>query len=351
MTRLRPGGGTATPGHVDPPRYGHLQRLTDRTGVFEHARYDVPRRAHGYCVDDVARALLVTVRAPEQTDIVRGMTATYLGFLGSAVGPSGLAHNRMDVDGLWTDEASVGDWWGRTVWATGIASVHAVDPSTRRAAAAVFDRAAQRDAIALHTVAFAVLGAGPVLLAAPSHLAARRILERFAAMLPVDPGSAWPWPEDRLRYANGSVAEAVIVTGRALNDRAIVDRGLSMLRFLLQTETRSGHLSVTGTEGRGPAEVEAQFDQQPIEVAAIGDACVAAFAATGDPAFIDGVRLAWAWFEGDNDSGIPMIDLETGAGFDGLETTGRNLNRGAESTLAALATWQLARRFLSLSAA
>jgi hypothetical protein len=351
MTRLLPSGETAAVRRTPEPRYGHLERLTDGIGVFEHARFDIPRRAHGYCVDDVARALLVTVHAPDQTDTFREMTATYLRFLERAIAPNGLAHNRMAVDGGWTDEPALGDWWGRALWATGVASVQAADPSTRRVASVVFHRAAQPVPAALHTAAFAALGAGPVLLADPSDQAARRVLEGFAAMLPVDPSSAWPWPEDRLRYGNGSVAEAAIVTGRALQDQAIVDRGLSMLAFLLETETRSGHLSVTGTRGRGPTEREAQFDQQPIEVAAIGDACVAAFAATADPAWLDGVQLAWSWFEGDNDSGISMIDMDTGAGFDGLEPGGRNLNRGAESTLAAIATWQLARRFLPLSAA
>jgi hypothetical protein len=351
MTRLRPGGGTATLEQLDAPRYGHLERLSDPVGVFEHARYDVPRRSHGYCVDDVARALLVTAREPRPTDALRGLTATYLKFLQSAVDPTGRAHNRRDVDGVWTDEAAVGDWWGRAVWSTGLVSIQAPDRSTRGAAGAVFHRAAQRDPIALHTGAFAALGAAAVLLAAPSNAAARRIVEVFAAMLPSHAVPRWPWPEERLRYGNGSVAEAVIATGRALHDRATVERGLTMLAFLLETETRSGHLSVTGTGGRGPADREPQFDQQPIEVAAIADACAAAFAATGDPEWIEGVRMAWAWFEGDNDSGVPMIDLETGAGFDGLEPSGRNLNRGAESTLAALSTWQLARRLLLPSAA
>ena len=85
-----------------------------------------------------------------------------------------------------------------------------------------------------------------------------------------------------------------------------------------------------------------QFDQQPIEIAAIADACARAFALTGDPQWHHGVRMAASWFLGDNDSGIVMVD-EAGGGYDGLEPRGRNENRGAESTLAALATFQRAR--------
>ena len=123
-----------------------------------------------------------------------------------------------------------------------------------------------------------------------------------------------------------------------------MSHGLGMLRFLVGVETAGGHLSVTGTGGRGPAQTAAQFDQQPIEVAAIADACARAFDITDDPSWRDAVATTWAWFMGDNDASTPMYDPESGAGFDGLEPDGRNENRGAESTLAALSTYQQARR-------
>ena len=106
----------------------------------------------------------------------------------------------------------------------------------------------------------------------------------------------------------------------------------------------AGHLSVTGTGGRAPGETAAQFDQQPIEVAAIADAAARAHDVTGDSRWLPPVRASWAWFLGDNDTGVPMVDLTTGAGFDGLQREGRNDNRGAESTLAAISTHQQARR-------
>jgi hypothetical protein len=96
--------------------------------------------------------------------------------------------------------------------------------------------------------------------------------------------------------------------------------------------------------GRGRFDVTPAFDQQPIEVAALADACARAFAMTAEDRWRSGVRMAWAWFLGDNDTSIPMLDPQTGAGFDGLHRAGRNLNQGAESTLAALSTAQQARR-------
>jgi hypothetical protein len=100
---------------------------------------------------------------------------------------------------------------------------------------------------------------------------------------------------------------------------------------------------VTGTAGRGPGETGPFFDQQPIEVATIADASARAYALRGDARWLEGVRRAWGWFVGENDIGVPMFDPRSGAGFDGLEPGGRNENRGAESTLAALGTAQHAR--------
>ncbi|WP_375399327.1 glycosyltransferase [uncultured Amnibacterium sp.] len=322
------------------PQYAHLARLSDARGLFEHARYADPRPEHGYCTDDVARGLLATIRTSDSLRVPPHLMTTYLGFLEQAIGSQGRAHNRMSVSGTWTDEPGAGDWWGRAVWALGVASTTAPVPSVRSRAARAFDRAARQAPVHLHAAAFATLGAGPVLRARPGHGPAERIVRRFAEMVTPGDDTVWPWPEARLRYGNGSIAEATILAGVVLGDDAVRRHGLRLLRFLLDTEVRNGRLSVTGVGGRGPGEHGPQFDQQPIEVAAIADACARAFAVTGDPAWLDGIRLAWSWFEGDNDSGVPMVDLATGAGFDGLEPAGRNQNRGAESTLAALSTWQ-----------
>ena len=105
-------------------------------------------------------------------------------------------------------------------------------------------------------------------------------------------------------------------------------------------ETHDGHLSVTPVGGRGPSDAGPGFDQQPIEVAAIANACSTAYRLTTDPRWLVGVNLAWHWFLGENDSATRMFDPDTGAGYDGLQPNGPNLNQGAESTLALLSTVQ-----------
>jgi len=190
-------------------------------------------------------------------------------------------------------------------------------------------------------MAFAALGAAELLRKRPEEIAARGLLADTVAVLGGGPDdSRWPWPEERLSYGNASMAEALIVAGDALCDASALRRGLSLLEFLLRAETGDGHLSVTPVGGRGRDDVGPGFDQQPIEVSALADACASAFRITRQPCWMMGVSLAWDWFLGDNDSATPMFDPDTGGGYDGLERGGRNLNQGAESTLAMLATAQ-----------
>ncbi len=342
--------GRVTPARdVYQPVFDHLERLTDDRGLFEHALGTVPRREHGYCVDDVARGLVVVCREPEPGPGARRLARCYLAFVLDALDPAGACHNRMAVDGQWRDEAAVGDWWGRALWGLGVAATSAQTPGMRARALGGFRIAAQGRSPHLRSMVFAALGAAELLRERPEEIAARRLLEDT---LPVIGGgeddSRWPWPEERLSYANASIAEALILAGDALDDGPALSRGLSLLEFLLRTETRVGHLSVTPAGGRGRDDVGPGYDQQPLEVSALADACGSAFRITNQTSWLAGVSLAWDWFLGDNDSATPMFDPRTGGGYDGLEHHGRNLNQGAESTLAMLATAQQARRISGL---
>lgn len=324
--------------------FDHLDRLSDTTGLFEHALLSEPRRTHGYCVDDVARGLVVVCRERRRTPVLVRLEHTYLNFVVRAISDDGRCHNRMGADGDWHDDPSLGDWWGRALWGLGAAAVRGSSPAVRAQALATFTVAATQRSPHSRAIAGAALGAAEVLGAYPGDRAARGLLSAGAIALPQNAISwDWRWPEPRLRYGNGILPHALIVTGAALGTPAVLTRGLTMLGFLLATETRDGRLSVTPAHGRGPGDSGPQFDQQPIEVGAIADSCATAYQVTGDPRWLAGIRLAWNWFLGDNDSSTMMFDPETGAGYDGLNSDGRNLNQGAESTLAMLSTAQHAR--------
>ena len=324
------------------PTFAHLKRLTTKFGLQEHALIDVPRPEHGYCVDDVARGLILLCREPELDPTELAMLELYLDFTLKALSDDGSCHNRMDSQGNWVDEPGTGDWWGRAMWGLGFAAAHAPSESQRTRAIEGFRILARTTSPDLKSLSFAGLGAGELLLTYPDEAAARSILEIVRTRLSRVSSTNWIWPEKRLSYSNGSVAEALILIGWVLGDRGTLDRGISMLEFLLEIETRSGHFSVTPTDGREDDEREVGFDQQPIEIAAIADACARAFQATGDRRWAVEVERAWSWFLGNNDIGVPMFDPETGGGFDGLHARGPNMNQGAESTISMLSTAQQA---------
>ncbi len=332
-------------GGIHQPVLDHLERLTDDRGLFEHALLAVPRREHGYCVDDAARGLVVMCREPGPGPAARRLARCYLAFVLDALDPTGTCRNRMAADAQWCDEAAVGDWWGRALWGLGVAATGAQTPGMRARALTGFRVAAQCRSPHVRPMSFAALGAAELLRSRPDETAARQLLAGMLAGIgaPTDDDPRWPWPEERLSYGNASIAEALIVAGDALPDTAALDRGLSLLEFLLHTETRDGHLSVTPVGGRGRDDAGPGYDQQPIEVAALADACASAFRITHESSWLTGIHLAWGWFLGDNDSATPMFDPRTGGGYDGLERCGRNLNQGAESTLAMLSTAQQAR--------
>jgi hypothetical protein len=328
------------------PRFDHLLRLTDGRGTFEHARFAEPRREHGYCTDDMARVLIVATREPEPDGQVKGLAGVAVRFLNDAQAHAGPCRNRMDSRGRWEDEPSLEDCWGRSIWALGTAAAHSDVSLVRRLAVIQFERAAKARSPWPRAIAFAALGAAELLAVDPGQRAARELLTDYAKTVAKPNGDrAWPWPEPRLTYANAVLAEAMIAAGVALDDSTLRHQGLDLLGWLVEYETAEGHLSPTPAAGRGPDDLRPAFDQQPIEVSTLADACARAAAIDTGSIWRDGVLAAAAWFMGVNDAQQLMWDPETGAGFDGLRADGVNHNQGAESTLAVLSTMQHARRF------
>lgn len=337
--------------------FAHLAQMTDEFGTFEHADHSVARSSHGYCTDDMARLLVVACRETSPSKVSDDLANKAFRFVLEAQGPAGDTCNRRDRYGRWSGGHGVEDCWGRSLWGLGTAVARSAHQPVRELALAHFEVGARQRSPWPRAMAFAALGAAEVVVACPGHPAAQRLLaDAVDVVLPaggpqdVDHaagsrrGRGWLWPEARLSYANAVLAEAVMAAGAALGRPEILDAGIALLDWLLDHETQAGHLSVTPSGGAGPGDPKPAFDQQPIEVAALADACDRAGRLTGSPRWDAGLALAVAWFLGDNDASCPMWDSTTGGGYDGLCPGGPNLNQGAESTIALVSTLQHARR-------
>lgn len=323
-------------------RFDHLLLLTTPSGLYEHALGTAPRVGNGMCVDDAARALVVLARTPAPTSAITATTMTYLRFLRGGQRAGGLMHNRRTADGIWIDEQSTGDHWGRALWAFGVAA-HVGDPAVAADARRGATWAMAARSPYPRAMAYAALGAAEIHRLAPDDEASRRMLQDARAALPRPrPHASWPWPEPRLSYANAVLPEAMITVGAALGDDDLLGDGLGLLQWLIDEQTVDEHLSLVPAGGRAPGDARPGFDQQPVEATALAEAASTAFLVTGDDRWQAVVERCVAWFEGANDSHVPVRDAETGGGFDGLERDGVNQNQGAESTLAWLACLELA---------
>jgi hypothetical protein len=332
------------------PNFDHLLSLSGPFGTFEHAQYSTARIEHGYCTDDVARVLLVSVReANAQRDVV-DLASSSLAFLASAQDVDGRFWNRRAPDGEWSGSSSSDDCWGRALWALGTTVARSSDVELRERAMELFERGAKVRSPWARSMSFASFGAAEVLKVDPTNRICLRLLEAVVRTVDrPDRTKYWRWGEDRLSYANAAIPEAMLTAGSLLGDDRLIETGLRQLRWLLEMESPRGHLSVTPAGGRDPHSAAKIFDQQPIEVAAMSEACVRAYELTRDGQWRIGHVLCVEWFMGRNDLGVAMYNPETGGGYDGLTANGPNLNQGAESTVALLTTLQHARLLVRAS--
>lgn len=327
------------------PSFGHIRALTGRWGIWEHARYSAPRREHGSCTDDNARALVVVLRQRAIDDTAEDLAVTYMRFVTEARTHSGHFHNRRDATGTWTDEVGSDDCQGRAWWGLGTAALLASDPTMRDRAADAFETAACFESPHLRANAYAALGAAELVRSAPRSRSGLDLLDRTSQVIADSAVTMIPWPEARLTYDNARIPEALITAGDVLGDKGRLSMGVRLLEWLVGVESNGGHFSFSPVGGREPGGRRPEFDQQPLEAWAMADASYRAWLATGDDRWRGRAMRAAAWLVGLNDNGTVLYDEATGATRDGLMIASANENRGAESTIAGVGALQIAARF------
>jgi glycosyltransferase involved in cell wall biosynthesis len=324
----------------------HLHRMTDATGMLQHSKYKVPDRTHGYCVDDNARALIVAItlqNLQHPDSALNEPTTIYLSFLDHAFnGETGRFRNFMSYDRHWLEEVGSEDSHGRAVWGLGVAVALSREKGQEMFAVDLFHRALGATEHFTHprAIAFAIIGihaylcrySGDSRVRKMRKILSDRLMQRFRDFATED----WPWCTDSVTYDNARLSQALLLSGQWLPDREMLEMGLRSLDWLkqIQTDETGRHFAAIGNHGWLTRDGEkARFDQQPIEAAAMVDACIEAFNYTRDEKWITYAYRCLNWYQGENDLGVPLCDYATGGCRDGLEAQGTNENQGAESTL------------------
>ena len=348
-----------SPGRLPELKLNQLQRLTDDTGMLQHAIFTIPNRREGYTTDDNARALIFSLmleqmesdgllqnQARNPDSSASNFAGLYLAFLEHAFNSAkGRFKNFLRYDRRWSEPVGSEDCHGRALWALGTVLGRSQHQGLRGAAGRLFEFSlpAAAEFSSPRAWAYASLGIQEYLTSYPGDRDAQkvqfalsgRLLKMYESIRQPD----WKWFENVLAYGNARLSQAMLLVGAARSDERMISAGLESLQWLLEMQRceANGHFVPIGSQGfyRQNGE-KARFDQQPLEAAGAVSACLQAYRVTGDSRWRGEAWSAFNWFLGENDLQQPLYDSATGGCRDGLHPDRANENQGAESTLSFL---------------
>ena len=326
----------------------HLFRLSDSTGLFQHAQFSIPTFTEGYSTDDNARALQLMVLLEElgvETQQIQRLTTSYAAFLNYAYNSSNKRfRNFMSYERRWNEPVGSDDCQGRAILALGMCVGRSKNRNLQTWGAQLFDQALPMIAElnSPRAWAFALLGIHEYFRRLTGDRVVNQLrdtlTQRLIELYEKTATDNWLWFEDVLSYSNARLPHALLLSGSWTNQQKTFDIGIKTLGWLIKIQTsEAGHFRPIGSNGFYPRNgTRADFDQQPIEANTMVSACLEAYRITGESFWLGQARIAFEWFLGRNDLGLPLYDPNSCGCYDGLHVDRINQNQGAESTLAYL---------------
>ncbi len=323
----------------------HVIRMTDSTGILQHCRYNIPKFNDGYCLDDNARALLMSVMAYDQFKDKEALSLIpyYLSYIQFMQNENGTFRNFLSYDRRFLDEVGSEDAFGRTVWALGyLVRNYPTDAYSEMGREMFVDAYSFfRNLTSLRGIANTIIGICHWLHRFPGDEGlldtlkdlTGKILPRYADHRT----DSWHWFEPSLTYDNGIIPYALLHSYEITRDQNTLDIAMEAMNFLDDIIFKEGYISLIGSdEWFNKGESRSQFDQQPVNAMAIVLMYHQAFSITKDKLYLQKMFNSFMWFLGENDLRLPLYDFETSGCNDGLKSQGVNRNQGAESTLSYL---------------
>lgn len=321
----------------------HIQRLTDDTGIVQHAKYGIPNLKEGYCLDDNARALITVILAWQQnkSKTALELLPVYLSYIQYMQCDDGNFRNFLSFRREYLDEVGTEDSFGRTIWALGYLINNAPNNSYREFATELFVKSIPHFSQLKHLrgLANTMIGLSSYLKAHPYNEHIIEELNQLATPLKAayhtHKGENWHWFEEKLTYDNAILPLALLSHYETTQDQESLAIGLESLEYLTEKTLDKGYLNPVGNDGWLYRDKDmALYDQQAIETMAMVLMYFKAYEITHDLKYIRQMYLSYQWFLGENSLRLPLYDYETKGCGDGLQTYGVNRNQGAESTLA-----------------
>jgi hypothetical protein len=319
-----------------------LKRITDETGILQHAKFSIIDRRRGYTTDDNARALIAALKYyhlrgdPEALNLAK----IYLAFLLHMQKKDGNLHNTLGFDRQYEDEVGSEDSIGRTLWAAGYTIASIAPDSMKRLAKEIFDNSLpiSRGFQSPRARSFILLGLTRYHRAFQGDRNILLEIKEFADSLVdqyrVEAEKDWHWFESYLTYSNPRIPQALFEAYKTMGARRYLTVARESLDFLIETQFQDGFFQPIGSEGWYPKRgTMARYDQQPIEASCIVEAAISAIDCTGEEGYRDAALRALGWYHGDNIQGLKMVDADSVVCFDGITREGLNQNQGAESTI------------------
>lgn len=336
---------TIDPLLLPPFSLAHIKRLTDDTGIIQHAKFGIPNLKEGYCLDDNARALLMVLMAYRQkkNTLALDLAPIYLSYMHYMQNKNGTFRNFLSFSRVFLDEVGSEDSFGRTIWALGYLLANAPNDAYYQTGKLIFFDASQNfeNLHSIRGIANTILGISYYLLSNPNDDSITERLRNLANKLvkhyEENSSPGWKWFEPLLAYDNGILPLALLHSAEILKDDKITETALETMNFLTEIALKDGYLSIIGNEKWYRKDGErSMFAQQPVDALAMVLMYHQAFHLTKDKEYLNKLFACFMWFLGENDLRMSLFDFETKGCCDGFENYGVNRNQGAESSLAYL---------------
>ena len=321
----------------------HIQRLTDNTGIIQHANYIVADLKHGYALDDNARALLMSLMAHHQKKdkITQNLIATYMSFVMFMQNGDGTFRNLLGINKEFLDERGSEDSFGRTIWALGYLFQYPPSKAYFHLGRKLFDSARPHfsQLRSPRGIATTIIGISHFLQRFEEESELKKVItvlgKKLLKLYDQFSQEGWEWFEPILTYDNGIIPLSLFHAHETTGNKQFLDIAKKSMEFLEKINLGDGHLSLIGSNGwYKKGGVRARFAQQPLDAMAMVLLFHKAFVVFKEKEYLKKMIISFKWFLGENDFGLPLFNFETRGCGDGLEEEGININQGAESTIA-----------------